>query len=310
MHKITFTCETITPMFLAGADGKTPELRAPSIKGALRFWWRALNGHLDLGTLKEREGKIFGSTEQQSRVIIRVLQPLNYEKIEAAMLPHKKTKRDQSWTPCFGERQSFKVQFSLPKDYLSEIKKLFILTTILGGFGKRSRRGFGSVRIMAIDEEPLNIEQNLKSISIYLNKKYFSIDEESHSIKSKNQKNNKYPYIKTIEIGKKSENYLPKDIIEAAHEVKKEEHERAKKEADQKNDFFYDKRKNKKFNIKKYSYFESSIGDGANRLASPIYISCLTNEVPIITTLNHIPPRGKSEPRHIELQRQFKKKLI
>jgi len=33
-------------MFLAGADGVTPELRAPSIKGAMRFWWRACNGHL------------------------------------------------------------------------------------------------------------------------------------------------------------------------------------------------------------------------------------------------------------------------
>lgn len=35
--KIIFECEVVTPMFLAGADGKTPELRAPSIKGAIRF---------------------------------------------------------------------------------------------------------------------------------------------------------------------------------------------------------------------------------------------------------------------------------
>jgi len=38
MKQITFECETVTPMFLAGADGKTPELRAPSIKEALRFY--------------------------------------------------------------------------------------------------------------------------------------------------------------------------------------------------------------------------------------------------------------------------------
>ncbi|OPX29474.1 MAG: type III-B CRISPR module RAMP protein Cmr1 [Candidatus Omnitrophica bacterium 4484_171] len=48
MKTITFECETITPMFLAGADGRTPELRPPSIKGAMRFWWRAMNGHLPL----------------------------------------------------------------------------------------------------------------------------------------------------------------------------------------------------------------------------------------------------------------------
>ena len=60
MEKITFECEVITPMFLAGADGVTPELRAPSIKGALRFWWRALNGHLGLEEMRKEEVKIFG----------------------------------------------------------------------------------------------------------------------------------------------------------------------------------------------------------------------------------------------------------
>jgi len=48
-------------MFLAGADGKTPELRAPSIKGAVRFWWRAMNGCLSIKDLKEKESEIFGS---------------------------------------------------------------------------------------------------------------------------------------------------------------------------------------------------------------------------------------------------------
>ncbi|MBK9462163.1 MAG: type III-B CRISPR module RAMP protein Cmr1 [Sphingobacteriales bacterium] len=56
MHTITFTCETITPMFLSGANQDVPELRPPSIKGALRFWWRAMNGHLSLGDLRNRGG--------------------------------------------------------------------------------------------------------------------------------------------------------------------------------------------------------------------------------------------------------------
>jgi CRISPR-associated protein Cmr1 len=46
-------------MFLAGADGSIPELRPPSIKGALRFWWRAMNGDLGLADLKRIEGDIF-----------------------------------------------------------------------------------------------------------------------------------------------------------------------------------------------------------------------------------------------------------
>jgi len=74
MHKLVFECETITPMFLAGADGKTPELRAPSIKGALRFWWRAMNGNKSIEKLKIEEANIFGGTETvqgKSKVIIR-----------------------------------------------------------------------------------------------------------------------------------------------------------------------------------------------------------------------------------------------
>lgn len=310
MPKITFTCETITPMFIAGADGETPELRAPSIKGALRFWWRALNGHLSLKELKEREGQIFGSTEQRSRVIIRVIEPLKYEQVEAAMLPHKI--KDKSYTPCFKEKKSFKVQFSLPEAYLNPIKNLFILTTILGGFGKRSRRGFGSVKITAIDEITFTFPNNISSIYNYLNPNFFCLDNDNDkiTIRSKNQQDNKYPYIKSIELGKKSEKYLLKDIIEASHKVKKKEYDRAKKEAEQKKDFFYKRNGEQKPNEKKYSYFESSIGDGAKRLASPIYVSCLINTVPIITTLNHVPFRGKSEDKHIELQEQFKEKLV
>jgi CRISPR-associated protein Cmr1 len=107
MQSITFTCEVITPMFLAGADGTTPELRPASIKGALRFWWRAMNGHLPLKDEKDENGNVIskglktieaeifgGSGEGQGRsnVVIRVKQPfpnvsnntiLPYHKVES-----------------------------------------------------------------------------------------------------------------------------------------------------------------------------------------------------------------------------------
>ena len=50
-----FELEIITPLFLAGADTNKPELRATAIKGALRFWWRALHPNLPLAKLKEDE---------------------------------------------------------------------------------------------------------------------------------------------------------------------------------------------------------------------------------------------------------------
>lgn len=65
MEKIVFNCETITPMFSAGADKATLELRVPEIKAALRFWWRACNGHLKIEKLKEEEAKIFGGSGEK-----------------------------------------------------------------------------------------------------------------------------------------------------------------------------------------------------------------------------------------------------
>jgi len=75
MKSIPFTLETITPLFLAGADGKTPELRPPSIKGMMRFWWRAykypqlpmLSQKEKIETLSELEGEIFGSSSKGGR---------------------------------------------------------------------------------------------------------------------------------------------------------------------------------------------------------------------------------------------------
>jgi CRISPR-associated protein Cmr1 len=48
---------------LGDSDQKATAIRPTSIKGALRFWWRAMNGHLDLKTLAEKEAKLFGSTD-------------------------------------------------------------------------------------------------------------------------------------------------------------------------------------------------------------------------------------------------------
>ena len=50
-----YDVEVVTPMFLSGADQQKVEIRAASIKGQLRWWWRAMNGHLSLEELKKQE---------------------------------------------------------------------------------------------------------------------------------------------------------------------------------------------------------------------------------------------------------------
>ncbi len=75
MKETTLSCEIITPMFMAGADGKIPELRPSEFKGMMRFWWRAVKAEDDIEKLKKEEAKIFGGTgegEGKSKVKIEL----------------------------------------------------------------------------------------------------------------------------------------------------------------------------------------------------------------------------------------------
>ena len=66
----------VTPLFLGGADGTEAEIRAASLKGALRFWYRATSysAGADITTIKKKEEEIFGSSEKgQSSFLIDVV---------------------------------------------------------------------------------------------------------------------------------------------------------------------------------------------------------------------------------------------
>lgn len=78
-----FNCEVLTPLFLGGADPRAgSELRPPSVRGALRYWYRALVGgsslmrpeHADeTDDLRRREERVFGSPGRGSTVSVLVL---------------------------------------------------------------------------------------------------------------------------------------------------------------------------------------------------------------------------------------------
>ena len=188
MDKIIFECESVTPIFMYGADGKTPELRPASIKGLMRFWWRAINGNLSIKELKEKEDEIFGSTEKKSSFSIRVNEDLKPKK--EYPLPHKK-KGDKGYHQknAFIENQTFQVIFRGKN--LELISNIFKLSTLLGGFGQRSRRGFGSIRIKG--DNTLILIEEIEKLIKSINPKF----EYNHRNKSKNEQ---YPYIKNIKI--------------------------------------------------------------------------------------------------------------
>jgi CRISPR-associated protein Cmr1 len=147
-HKLQATLETITPLFLGGSDPRgQPELRAASFRGAMRFWLRALLG----GVLGDRpaeifqcESQVFGSTDHASPVVVR-LELHNLGSDGFNPLPHKQvTFRFNGFKP--GQRFDICL-LSRDEDALQQAQKALLLLCYLGGLGRRSRRGFGSLQI-------------------------------------------------------------------------------------------------------------------------------------------------------------------
>lgn len=65
MERLDVTVEFLTPTFLGGADQQA-ELRSPPFKNLLRQWWRVANGHLDVQSLRQQEGELFGTVLGES----------------------------------------------------------------------------------------------------------------------------------------------------------------------------------------------------------------------------------------------------
>lgn len=279
-------------MFLAGADGDTPELRPPSIKGAIRFWWRALNGQLRLRQLREYEGFILGSTSQRSKLLLHIITPKSRTRTATAYpVPHKPFMRREA----FQEGSEFTVNISIPETIKStsgqviftadQARDLFILTCLLGGFGKRVRRGMGCVQIIAINDTPYAMPHTLETALPLLQHiaPYFSISSDS-IVSNFSGRSEQYPYIKQIQIGRADHRILRK-ISNTAHEVKGKN---------------------------KFSY-EVSLGHAfKGRFASPVYTSILQSSQglhPIITTLNTVPDRNQHQVDR-SLQEVFKNKIL
>lgn len=174
----------VTPIFMSGADQGIAELRPPSIKGVIRFWWRALaysrfNG--DLVALANREKELFGSTEQAASIIIRIsshsntvatlkntvhqsfkilagARYLGYGLMDA--FDGRNTEAGKLQRPCINHNQRLIVNFSSQSDIPQEFVDAIKLTGLLGGLGSRSRKGFGSLTLdkLTLDKESIWIK--------------------------------------------------------------------------------------------------------------------------------------------------------
>ncbi len=164
-----YEIQVITPMFGGGVsagecDDLTP-IRPSSIRGHLRFWWRATRGApLSLQELRETEGSIWGTTDQPSRVGIRV-QPINKGTRERcaeyppgsrfpkplpdyaayAIFPFQGGK-DANPPPREAKKNlRFKLFLEYDEEYSRDVGAALWAWLNFGGIGSRTRRGCGAL---------------------------------------------------------------------------------------------------------------------------------------------------------------------
>ncbi|HEX5493041.1 MAG TPA: RAMP superfamily CRISPR-associated protein [Mycobacteriales bacterium] len=178
---ITFTVDT--PMFLSGADGRA-EFRLPSLRGAARFWFRALTAPVfgnDFSRVADAEAEVFGAASAEatdnrghrgpSRIAVRprelpepVTEPnpgwlrlrgdeprkgIAYLLGPGLYTPPRAVTRASHFAP--GSTGGFDIRAD--SDYAGEVFAvcLWALSTF-GGLGARTRRGFGGIRFDGLDQ--------------------------------------------------------------------------------------------------------------------------------------------------------------
>ena len=303
-EKITFRSQTITPLFMSGINSYDLELRAPSIKGVMRFWWRAAQAEKDMDKLRKSEAEIFGGVgknQGKSSFSIRTGGFDILNKVKYRMLPHHTGRNDCSYCirsnnskPCISSKgrmadavgnQSFNVILSydnLPDSFPPDkLKALFVLCSLTGGLGKRSRRGFGSFKITTVDDVEQNEEINLNSILHLLEvlaPQNFII--QNNKIVLANTFIGQYSYIQEIELGREYNNM--DDLL------------RTISASSSNNSCDY-----------------TGFAGGGARMASPVYVSVIpfgNNYKPVITTLHAAFENNRGKGKN--LQAEFKRDIM
>jgi CRISPR-associated protein Cmr1 len=192
MKRIDKTYKIITPMFIGDANQNLTDLRPPSIKGALRFWWRALNwGRFFKGDiaqalrdLHEQEGKLFGQAAREGVKAGQASFLLQLSE-QPKLIREKDWPQNQTGSGYLGyglmkdntqpHREGFKenTKFTISlifkpntsTENINSIKETLEIWGLLGGLGARSRRGFGSI---SDSSNHLTEEEYIKKIKTLL----------------------------------------------------------------------------------------------------------------------------------------------
>ena len=173
MEKLSILLETVSPMF-SSSNGKDFNLSPQTVRGVMRFWYRAVVPRIiDIDSygkenerfigLKKAEELLFGSTEKKSLFDVMVDFKKNLRKIDQNKAPQFTSGNKYDIYAIYGidKRNEYLDVGSLitlnfiiktkDKDLARKaklvIENLIQLISYVGGFGAKSRKGFGSFKI-------------------------------------------------------------------------------------------------------------------------------------------------------------------
>lgn len=193
-------CYKVSSPLIAGGHEplqKGDSVRPPAIKGALRFWWRALNWspirrlHANdkdaLKALHREESDLFGSaagqTGKQAKVLLRLMGVLDCEEFPASK------KLGQGLAYLLGQGMHHRTEGTkrpglsgdvivkcvwregtLTEQQISSIQQALLALGLLGGIGARARKGFGSLSIqhLTLDGNELPCPQTPEQLRHWL----------------------------------------------------------------------------------------------------------------------------------------------
>lgn len=157
----TYELELLTPLLGGGAEPQVNDLEFPvrggSIRGQLRFWWRATRGgqFKNRDELQKAENALWGSTTEPSRVQVDVKVTYKGKPSEDIKAFSDTVVPSYAAFPLTGDRDapprqvlfdvSFKLRVRYPEKARADVAATLWAWSTFGGLGGRSRRGFGAV---------------------------------------------------------------------------------------------------------------------------------------------------------------------
>lgn len=141
----------LTPGFPHGAyqalSNNIPELRAASIRGQLRWWWRTLG----YGSGDEVFGSIAGNNGIASKVQVRLISPAEIPTCDSQILPHKPNPGHRGNKRAIPENRDLftielrPVRAGVTDEQFGKLQSTLEAWMLMGAVGQRANRSAGSV---------------------------------------------------------------------------------------------------------------------------------------------------------------------